>query len=72
MHKSMQTWSRGFITPNVRMGKKCDLSDFDCGKIIGGLSISETAYLVTFPREGMPESRHAEYAGTVVLHSRAV
>ena len=34
------------------MGKKCDLSDFDCGLIVGarqgGLSISETADLLGF------------------------
>ena len=35
---------------NVRMGKKCDLSDFDRGMIVGarqgGLNISETADLL--------------------------
>ena len=34
------------------MGKKCDRSDFDCGLIFGarwaGLSISETAYLISW------------------------
>ena len=34
------------------MGKKCDLSDFDCGMIVGGrkagLSIPETAGLLGF------------------------
>ena len=38
--------------PNVRMGNKCDLNDFDCGMIVGarqdGLSISETADLWDF------------------------
>ena len=38
--------------PNVRMGKKCDLSDFDRDMIVGarqgGLSISETADLLGF------------------------
>ena len=37
---------------NVRMGKKCDLSDFDRGMIVsarqGGLSISETACHLIF------------------------
>ena len=41
-----------FFRPNVRMGKKCDLSDFDCGMIVGarqsGLSISVTADLLGF------------------------
>ena len=36
-----------FFRPNIRIGKKCDLSDFDRGMIVvawqGGLSISETA-----------------------------
>ena len=36
----------------TEMGKKCDLSDFDCGMIIGarqgGLSISETVDLLWF------------------------
>ena len=39
--------------PNVRMGKKGDLSDFDCGLIVdasqGGLSVSETAELLRDP-----------------------
>ena len=43
-----------FFRPNVRMGKKCDLSDFDHGTIVGakqgGLSMSETAYLLGFSR----------------------
>ena len=38
--------------PNVRMEKKCDLSDFDHGMIVGarqgGLSITETADLLGF------------------------
>lgn len=38
--------------PNIRMGKKCDLSDFDREMIVGvrqgGLSISETADLLGF------------------------
>ena len=38
--------------PNVRMGKKCDLSEFDRGMIVGArqgdLSISETAILLRF------------------------
>ena len=41
-----------FFRPNVRMGKKCDRSDFDHGMIVGarqgGLSISETADLLGF------------------------
>ena len=36
-----------FVRPNVRIGKKCDRSDFDRGVIVGarqgGLVISETA-----------------------------
>ena len=44
-----------FFRSNVRMGKKCDLSDFDHGMIIcarqGGLSISETADLQGFSRK---------------------
>ena len=40
------------FTSTIRMGKKCDLSNFDCGMIIGarqgGLSISETADLLGF------------------------
>ena len=38
-----------FFRRNIRTGKKCDLSDFDCGMIVcarqGGLNISETADL---------------------------
>ena len=41
-----------FFGLNVRMGNKCDLSDFDHGMIVGakqnGLSISETADLLGF------------------------
>ena len=41
-----------FFRPNVRMGKKCDLSDLDLGMIVGarqgGLSISETPDLLGF------------------------
>ena len=54
MHKSMQIGQEVqlFFRPNVRMGKKCDLSDFDRGMIVaarqGGLSISETADLLGF------------------------
>ena len=40
-----------FFRP-VRMGKKCYVSDFDCGMIVGarqgGLSISEIANLLGF------------------------
>ena len=39
-----------FFRPNVRMGKKCDLSDFDRNMIVGarqgGLCISEAADLL--------------------------
>ena len=47
--KCIKTCRRGqevqlFFRPNVRMGKKCNLSDFDCGMIVGarkgGLSTS--------------------------------
>ena len=41
-----------FFRPNVRMGKKCDRSDFDCGMIVGarqgGFSVPETAALLGF------------------------
>ncbi len=40
--------------PSIRMGKKGDLSDFECGMVVGarraGLSISETADLLGFSR----------------------
>ncbi len=39
--------------PSIRMGKKGDLSDFECGMVVGarrgGLSISKTADLLGFP-----------------------
>ena len=50
----MQTWSKGstVFRPNVRLGKRCYPSDFDCGMIVGarqgGLSISETAARLGF------------------------
>ncbi len=38
--------------PSIRMGKKGDLSDFECGMVVGarraGLSISKTADLLGF------------------------
>ncbi len=38
--------------PSIRMGKKGDLSDFECGMVVGarrdGLSISKTAVLLVF------------------------
>ena len=38
--------------PSIRMGKKADLGDFECGMVVGarraGLSISETADLLGF------------------------
>ena len=41
--------------PNVTMRKKCNLSDFDRGMVVGarqgGLSISETADLLEFSRK---------------------
>ena len=42
-----------FFRPNVRMGKKCDLSDFARGMIVGegGLRISETADLLGLCRK---------------------
>ena len=50
MHISMQL----LIRPIIRMGKKCDLSDFNCGMVVGarqgGLSISESAHLLGFSR----------------------
>ena len=43
-----------FFRPNVKIGKKYDLSDFDRGMIVGaregGLSISEIADLLGFSR----------------------
>ena len=43
--------------PNVRTGKKCDLSDFDSGMIVGarqgGLSISEATNLGVFMHNGL-------------------
>ena len=43
-----------FFRANVRMGKKCDLSDFDHGMIVGatqgGLNISETDDLMGLSR----------------------
>ena len=43
-----------FFRPNIRMMKKCDLSGFDRGMIVGvrqgGLSILETADLLGFSR----------------------
>ena len=46
-----------FFKPNVRMGTKCDLSDFDRGMIVGANSsnISETADLFGFA--GTTDSR---------------
>ena len=41
------------FTSTIRMGKKCDLSEFDLGMIVGGrqggFSISQTADLLGFP-----------------------
>ena len=41
-----------FFRPNIRKGKKSDLSDFDCGRIVGarqgGLSTLETTDLLGF------------------------
>ena len=55
MHLGMQTWSRQEdlkFKPNIRLEKKGDLSDFECGLVAGarwaGLSISETADLLGF------------------------
>ena len=58
MHTGMQTGCgqelQLFFRPYFRMGKKCDLSDFDRGMIVGvrqgGLNISETADLLGFSR----------------------
>ena len=48
------------LRPNVRMGKKCDISDFDRGMIVGarhgGLSISETADLWDFQAQQFAEN----------------
>ena len=55
--KGIKAYRRGqevqlFFRPNVRIGKKCDLSDFDRGMIVGarqgGLSMSETPDLLGF------------------------
>ena len=49
-----------FLRPNVRIGKKCDLSDFGRGMIVsareGGLSISETADLMGFSHTTVPRA----------------
>ncbi len=41
--------------PSVRIGKKGDLRDFECGMVVGarwaGLSISKTADLLAFSRQ---------------------
>lgn len=54
MHFDMQTWSKqsAEVKPIIRMGKKGDLSDIDCGIDVGvrraGLSFSQTADLQGF------------------------
>ncbi len=54
MHFDMQTWSKqsAEVNPIIRMGKKGDLSDIDCGIDVGarqaGLSFSQTADLQGF------------------------
>ena len=71
--KCIHSYRRGqevhlFFRPNVRMGKKCDLSDFDRGMIVGarqsGLSISETGDLLQFSQQ----SRNFAEKGTKNLN----
>ena len=47
-------------TSTIRMGKKCDQRDYDCGMIVGarqgGFSISEIADLLGFSRTTVSSS----------------
>ena len=75
----MQTWSRGstvFSDQKNRIGKACDLSEFDHGMIVvarqGGLSSSETVDLLGFAHTTVSRVCKEKHAGSSISVGRNV